>query len=236
MLKELDCKRMLRICTAAFVALQVVLFPLIQLLPGKISAIFSYTSIVLVGLYALVTIRGERSGHILRLGILFTLFADYFLVLSDDSELRGVLCFCVTQVCYFVYLLVAEERTRVRIYNAVSRVALSVALVAVAFIVLGDGTDALAIASVLYYGNLVANVIFAFLRFREERTFAIGLLLFSMCDLCIGLDVLFDSYLELDFASSFFYGAHHNLPWVFYQPSQVLIGLRLGEKSLVNNE
>ena len=130
------------------------------------------------------------------------------------------------QACYFAYLFVREKRERIRVANAVSRVALSLVLVVSAFIVLGEDTDALAIVSVLYYGNLIANAVFAFILGREERIFAIGLVLFAMCDLCIGLEVLCSNYLG-SHAMDFAYGAYLNLPWVFYQPSQMLIGLRL---------
>ena len=218
------------VLSVAFILIEVALFPLIQLLPSDGSAFFAYISIVCVALFALLTVRGERNGHLIRIGIFFTLLADYCLVLADDAYLEGVLFFICVQVAYFAYLYVVEERARVRFYNLTSRVALSVVLVLVTFLVLGSDTDALAIVSVIYYGNLLANVVFAFLRFREERTLAIGLLLFAMCDLCIGLDMLLGTYLDLDVAGSIFYSAHHNLPWVFYQPSQVMIGLRLSEK------
>lgn len=216
-----------RAVTVMFIALELIFFPLIQLLPARGSAAFSYASIVCVFLYALLTLCTGRDKHLIRLGIFFTLCADYFLVLAYDRQLEGVLCFICVQACYFLYLYRVETRACVRRANVVSRILLSFALITVAYIVLGEDTDALAIASVIYYGNLLANIIFAFLRYQEEKIFAIGLVLFAMCDLCIGLDVLFDSYLQLDVAGSLFYSKHHNLPWVFYQPSQLLIGIHL---------
>ena len=155
--------------------------------------------------------------------------ADYFLVLKDDAQLEGVIAFIAVQLCYFAYLFVREERRKVRVANALARVLLSLVLVIACYLVIGESTDALSIVSVVYYANLVANIIFAFTLGKEARLFAVGLVLFAMCDLCIGLDVLFDSYLkssDLDI----FYGRYFNLPWVFYQPSQTLIALYLGRK------
>lgn len=235
MKQAFDYRKWVKIFALAFVALEVALFPIIQLTPGDVSAYASYSAIILVAVFALITVKGARAGHLIRLGIMFTLVADYFLVLADDSELEGVIAFCAVQLCYFAYLLIKEKRRSVKITNAVSRAVLSALLVVVAFTVLGEDTDPLAIVSVLYYGNLVANVVFAFLLGREERIFAIGLALFSMCDLCIGLEVLFDSYLDSS-AFDFVYGAHLNLPWVFYQPSQALIGLHLGTKINVDKD
>lgn len=222
----LNYEKCVRISALVFVILEVIYFPLIQLTPGDVSSFWCYFSIITVALFALVSIKGEKDGHLIRLGILCTLVADYFLVLADDAQLEGVIAFIAVQACYFAYLFVREKRERIRVANAVSRVALSLVLVVSAFIVLGEDTDALAIVSVLYYGNLIANAVFAFILGREERIFAIGLVLFAMCDLCIGLEVLCSNYLG-SHAMDFAYGAYLNLPWVFYQPSQMLIGLRL---------
>ena len=216
------------ISALVFILLQIVLFPLIQFTSASVSNIASYIAIVLVAILAFLTLRRESLCHPIRIGILFTLVADYFLVLNDKL-LCGVLAFTVVQLAYFAYLWMVDKRTGVRRANAISRAALSLVLVAVTFAVLGSNTDALAIASVIYYANLLVNVIFAFLLGNRDRMFAIGLVLFAMCDLCIGLEVLFSSYLDSS-ALAFFYGARINLPWIFYQPSQALIALHLYKK------
>ena len=234
MLKTLKRLSPIDICAALFVLSQIILFPLIQLTPGEVSARWSYTAIVLVGVMALVTFRGRGNTNFIRVGILFTLVADYFLVLDGEKLLEGVLAFTVVQAAYFAYTLLIEESRALRIANAATRVALSLILIVATFTVLGSDTDALAIASVIYYANLVLNTVFAFLLGRRARIFAIGLALFCMCDLCIGLDVLFSSYLASD-ALDFFYSAHLNLPWVFYQPSQTLIALSLWSEMRLNN-
>jgi len=149
--------------------------------------------------------------------------------MDGTMHLEGVIFFMGTQMCYFLYLL-AGESPRIRKINILSRLIISFILVGVAFCVLGDLTDILSIVSVLYYGNLVINMVFAFAQYKKSPLFAIGLLLFSFCDLCIGLDMLFNYYLELPVAADMFYSDYHNLPWVFYQPSQTLIALSLTRK------
>ena len=211
---------------ALFVLSELILFPCIQLTPVDVSVFSSFLSIVLVFLFALFVPRCRGSENFIRVGLLFTLVADYFLVICEDAQLQGVLAFIIVQAAYFLYLLAREERGAVRSANAITRVVLSILLVIAAFALLGEDTDALAIASVVYYANLVVNIVFAFVLGKGERIFAIGLLLFAMCDLCIGLEVLFSSYLNID-VSGIFYTDHLNLPWVFYQPSQVLIALSL---------
>ena len=220
-------------CSAiALVVFEALLFPIIQLTPWHVSKIASYTAIALVAIFTLITVRGENKDHLIRIGIAFTLVADYFLVLSNDADLEGVIAFIAVQMCYFAYLFTKERGRAVRITNACSRVLLVAFLVIAAIIILGTDVDALSIVSVIYYANLVANVLFAFLLGREERLFAIGLLLFSMCDLCIGLETLFDSYLDSK-ALDFFYGKYLNLPWIFYQPSQTLIALHTAKDVLL---
>ena len=209
----------------AFIAAQIVLFPLIQFTPGDVSSICSYISIVLAALFALCSASKEKIKYFIRLGLCFTLVADYFLVLNDKL-LEGVVAFIFVQAAYCAYLFAREEHIPIRRANLISRAILSAVLVVAAFVVLGDDTDALAITSVIYYGNLVVNTVFAFLLGKRDRVFAIGLALFCMCDLCIGLEVLFSSYLNSD-ALDFFYGAYLSLPWIFYQPSQTLISLSL---------
>ena len=227
-MKAFNFEKFTRVAAIVLVALELMCFPMIHFGSGGVDVFGCYLAIVLVALFTLVTIKGDRVGHLIRLGIAFTLVADYFLVIAADSQLEGVIAFIAVQVCYFAYTLVREKRTRVRRINIASRAVLMVGLVIAAFAVLGDGADPLAIASVLYYGNLVANAVFAFLLGKRERIFAIGLVLFAMCDIWIGLEVLFSSYLGSN-VMDFVYSANYNLPWIFYQPSQVLIGLRLKE-------
>lgn len=216
------------ICAIILIALEMALFPIIHIGSWKAASLACYTAVILTATFGLVSFLGDRKGDLIRLGLLLTLVADYFLVIEYDSYLEGVVAFTGVQLCYFAYTLVKEQRNKVRNLNALTRAAFIAVLLIACFIILGDEADALSIVSVIYYGNLVANVVFAFLLGREERLFAIGLTLFAMCDLCIGLDVLFESYLGSPLG--IFYGDYFNLPWVFYQPSQILIALHLGRK------
>ena len=218
--------KVMKIALFVFVAFQLLLFPQIQLTTAYVSRISSYCAIALVVLFAFLCYRGLPGVWFIRVGLVFTLVADTFLLLCKDADLNGVLTFIVVQMAYFVYLVVSEERSTLRHANILTRLIISLILLMVVFAVLGDGADTLSIASVIYYGNLVTNTVFAFARGRKERWFAWGLLLFCMCDLCIGFETLFSSYLGSN-ALDFFYSDTLNLPWVFYHPSQVLIGISL---------
>lgn len=212
------------VALAAFITLELLLLPLIQLTPADVSTVSSYFAIAAVTVFAALCYRTEKDKRYIILGIALTLVADTFLLLCDDAELYGVLSFIMVQAAYAVYLAKREMRSSVRRVSIFLRVALSLILVGVAFAVLGKNTDPLSVASVVYYGNLVINTALAFLLGRSERVFSVGLLLFCMCDLSIGLETLFDVYLNSD-ALDFFYGKYLNLPWLFYQPSQILIAI-----------
>ena len=77
MIKE---RNYVKILSVAFILIEVALFPLIQLLPSDGSAFFAYISIVCVAFFAMLTVSGERNGHLIRLGIFFTLL--FLLILS----------------------------------------------------------------------------------------------------------------------------------------------------------
>ena len=226
MLRDKRSRLWVDVCATVFVAVQLMLFPLIQFTPADPSAFWSYVSIILVVAMGFIAFDCEASGYFIKVGLVFTLVADYFLVIDTERLLEGVIAFIFVQAAYFAYLFVNESQRVVRVVNVASRLTISLVLTVAAFFVLKEDTDALAIASVLYYANLIINAVFAFMLGKRARVFAIGLVLFAMCDLCIGLEVLFSQYLASD-ALSFFYGARLNLPWVFYQPSQVLIAMYL---------
>ena len=209
-----------------FLLAQIVLFPLIQFTPGGVSGNMSYLAIIIVALFALFACKCTGTAHFIRFGIFATLAADYFLIIAEDAQLEGVLCFIVVQLLYCFYLIFSESRIGVCTFNTTLRIALSVLLVVFAFALLGEDTDTLSIVSVIYYANLISNIVFAFMLGKGNRLFAVGLVLFAMCDLCIGMQVLSEDYLDNN-ALSFFYSDMLNLPWVFYQPSQVLIALSL---------
>lgn len=223
---RIDYKRALGIGALIFIAFELILLPFIQLDVLDAVEYWQYLSVILAFLFSLLCLRGDRRCDLVRLGLAITLVADYFLVIDGKAYLAGVITFICAQIAYCLYLVLEDGRRAVRLANIYTRVGLCAALIIATYAVLGENTDALAIASVLYYANLVLNVVFAFLLGKGGRVFAIGLALFAMCDLCIGLETLGDLYIKSD-AFDFMYKGSFNLPWVFYQPSQVMIGLSL---------
>ena len=177
----------------------------------------SYAAIVLCGLYALL--MGKKEALFLRLGLLLTVGADFCLVVCHPIQrLWGMVFFLGAQTMYAVHLGGRPWRWWLR--GAVSLCALVVTA-----LVLRENTDALALVSVCYYGNLILNLLFAF--FNKNRMLGIAFVLFLLCDTVIGLQVAAKGYLPIAEGSwlhSLIF-SDFNLSWFFYLPSQVLLAI-----------
>ena len=212
-----------RIALPVFLVLELILYILILTTGGAVLVASSYWAIVLCFLFALLHIRsGDR---LIIGGLLCTALADWFLVVcSPIQQLWGMIFFLGAQGLYALRL---HRRNPSPILLA-ARAALTAVAVLVAVIVLREKTDALALVSICYYANLIVNIIAAFLRFRENRGFAVALVLFILCDTVIGLQMAAGVYLPIEEGSLLhriiFMDFH--LSWFFYLPSQVLIALQ----------
>lgn len=215
-----------RLSLLLFLVLEIALFPKVQESTAYVWSYMAYLSVVLVALFTLFACRCKGAAHLVRLGIILTLLADYFIVIEYNSYTLGVEIFLIVQLSYFVYLILREERASVRFANFLTRILLCGVLLFAAYATLGGDADTLSLVSAVYYANLLTNIFFAFMLGRKEMIFAIGLTLFALCDLCVGIESLAYFYLNTDI-SRFFYTDSFNLSWLFYQPSQVLIALSL---------
>jgi len=209
-----------KITTAAFILAELVLYVLILTQGGDTLRLSEFISIALCAVYTLI-IRGKTKG-LLPLATLLTLSADFCLVICTPiRRLEGMLFFLGVQGVY-AYILHRQINKKLLVWF---RVGLTALAVAIALLVLGKDTDALALVSLCYYANLVFNLGMAFSRFRQNVLFAIGLLLFLLCDTVIGLQVASTGYLNIS-EGTFVYNiinAPINLAWLFYLPSQVML-------------
>ena len=140
-----------------------------------------------------------------------------------------MLCFSVTQICYFLRLYLSHGSKRARRAHLTVRCIAVLAALALTVLVLGEGADVLSLVSLFYYSNLILNLAVAVLQIRRSPLFPSALLLFLLCDTVIGLQVMADSYIP-SFTESALYPLLYpdfNLAWAFYLPSQALIPLSL---------
>ena len=241
-----NISKLLRVAAASlFLLYEGLMFYLIHFKDADPDAILRYRCIIAAALFSISVIllrliTGDRisdalnpkNGLFILVAMLFTLAADYYLVaLPTAKELEGVTVFLGTQLFLFLHILINDEDRRSRRVHIITRISLSVIIVLVAFAVLGDDTDKLAIISVIYYANLVASTIFAHRSGRGGAILTIGLLLFMLCDINVGLSNLDYTYIGGGFKEgTLLYeivNSDIDLAWFFYIPSQTLIPMTL---------
>lgn len=165
---------------------------------------------IVVCLLAAVWSARHGGSRLMAWAMAFTLAADTFLLLLDRWYGAGIVLFCVVQGLYLARIRRACDRTLW---------ALRAGLVAAAWVLLnalGMGT-ALNLLAALYFVNFLVNACQS-LTLRSERSFAAGLWLFLLCDVCVGLRNQPSLLPGLA-------GAAQAGMWLFYLPGQVLLVL-----------
>ena len=139
--------------------------------------------------------------------------ADFFLLVLDAWYALGVALFCGVQGLYLARLRTMGAGLWLPLRLGLT----AAALLAAALLGLLTPLNALAL---VYFPELVCNAAAALSLGRRGRMFALGLLLFVGCDVCVGLHNLVGTPVPL---SAF---AQVGM-WLFYLPSQVLIVLSI---------
>lgn len=209
-----------------FIIVELILYCCI--LSGVLVVPCEFASVVAAFLFSLIFLSFKHNKYLTQLGLLFTVVADVFLVLIEPrNQAIAMTSFSLTQIFYFFKTLqLGNSKVQNRV-NIILRIIFIVAVEIVALIVLKDNADYVSLISVFYYTNLILNMAFAFVQFKTNKCFAIGLLLFLLCDTFVGFQMAFDVYIFISH-SSFIYKLFtlpFNFIWFFYVPSQTLIAL-----------
>jgi hypothetical protein len=217
------------IISSVFITLEIILAILIQFTHNYLNIFVSYLSIALAAAFPLFFIK-NKNNLLVQVGLLFTLFADLFLVVIKPMlQVPAMICFSITQTCYFLRIYYNQTSKKERIIHLIIRIISIIIIQIITVIVLKEKTDFLSLISTFYYINLIINIIFAFKQKESSILFPIGLLLFACCDLQVGLIVLNSSYITIEnnLILSFILDPPFNLVWLFYVPSQTLIALSI---------
>lgn len=167
------------------------------------SSYIKYLSIVLCFVYSLTNHKKSRV-----ISSLFTMIADFFLLMLDNYYELGLISFIVVQMSY-LYFLGNSDKAYFNMFLYLRGLFIMMGII-ILFIL--KQLSVLNILVIIYFINLVFNCIQAFI--LKQKTLALGLLLFICCDICVGLHNINSAYTIASF-----------LMWVFYLPSQVLIVL-----------
>lgn len=198
--------------TGCFLALESALYALFlwRDLSGVDAAAIKYGAIALCLLFSLLYARRGGS-RLMPAAMALTLAADTFLLLLDAHYGVGVALFCGVQGLYLLRLLQENGGRSLWLLR------LGLTLPAWAALgLLGLLTPLNALAG-LYFVNFLVNACQAL--GRREKLFALGLWLYLLCDVCVGIwnqPSLFPAALS---------GFARVGMWLFYLPGQVLLVL-----------
>ncbi|BCN31697.1 hypothetical protein [Anaeromicropila herbilytica] len=197
-------------------------------------AYIKYSGIVLCVIFQFLYYWKQKNDTIiLRFAILGTAFADYFLVIAEDNT-PGVLMFMIVQLLYMVRITnidrTKENKIRVLSFRYIM-ILLNTSVISMILLYFKVYVDFLFMITCIYFQSLVVNVVCAVKitvknkKVTSNRIFAIGMVLFLLCDINVGLFNL-SQYMTLQDG---IYLAIYNISsiamWLFYLPSQVMISI-----------
>lgn len=178
-----------------------------------------YTAVCLCCFTALLG-AGTFDGRLVAAALCFTVAADWFLLVPDEHYLVGVGLFLIVQGLYalWIYRLRKTISSLLFFRGALLLLCGAGAVIAPTLLSLW--------AALFYFSNLCINTVEAFALGPSRRRFAVGLLLFVGCDLCVGA-----WNVSLFLPPSLGKFAQVGM-WLFYLPSQVLIVLSQEEREV----
>lgn len=234
--------------TGLFLAIQGLLygtFLVLDFTGGNVhlSSRIKYTVIILCLFYTLLHHKNvhKKKALCLRVAFVFTLMADYFLLLQDRHYFYGVLSFLFAQQTYGIKLdlgelpgnTVQKKNLPLRI---LCRFTIQLAVAGGTSMVLYYARviiNPLLFVTLLYFFSFLTNV-YRSLRLagehpanRSRLLFAAGMVLFLLCDINVGLYNLADFIPLTAKAGQMISSFSSLLMWAFYAPSQVLIALSI---------
>lgn len=221
--------RLLWALSGVFLALEGLIA--VQLFAGhpKDYARLQFSSIVLAFFFCFVFFDSSKSYIFTQLGLFFTLISDYFLILDNaEKKTLAMLFFSCAQIFYFLRIYFEDGCCNRKKLHFILRIYLSLCAMLLTVAVLGAKCDALATISIFYFTNLLLNVVFSYLNFKKSPILAVGLSLFLLCDITVGISAL-SMYFPTDESSLIFklINPGFDLTWAFYLPSQALIAISL---------
>lgn len=226
---------MISISAALFVPAEIALGYMLQINSGDLANIYKFSSVVLSCVFCIFLFRYNKDYFLVQLGLIFTAFADWFLVMEEPLlQLEGMICFSVVQIAYGLMLTTHQKSLKAGACQVFLRLTLSFVAIFLALLVLGDGADDLSLVSMFYYANIIINLVLAFRQIKKSLIFPIAMLLFVICDTFIGLNVLLSDYVSSSDSAvvKFISELDFDIAWAFYLPSQMLIPLSLIEREV----
>lgn len=182
---------------------------------GNLLQIIEFTAIALNTLMVLTAaFTHQPYKKKIALALMFTMSGDIFLTLLNNYYEMGIFCFCVVQTIY-------ADEVKPDLHSIAFRLFLFVLMM-----ILSVQKTLLVFLAAYSFSNLFMNCLDS-MRKKKDDLFRYGLLLFFLCDFCVGLHNILKS--------GIIYSISSWLMWAFYLPSQVLLTLYCLKKESVRD-
>jgi hypothetical protein len=186
------------------------------------TVVIKYLSICLIIIFLMISLFvNKKIKWCYFIGLIFTLIADTFLLLLDSHYYLGLLSFNIVQTLYFLPL-----KERIGKWFNIQLLARGIIFILCGILALTTSNiDVFLSASYITFFILNIITISLIKNKGDLKLLLIGLIIFLMCDLSVGLYNLsyyFDIPYNVDKVLSII---SENLMWFFYLPSQVIISI-----------
>ncbi|MFA9463037.1 MAG: lysoplasmalogenase family protein [Velocimicrobium sp.] len=193
------------------------------------SAYLKYSAIVLLFFFVFIRSFQLKKSFLIPISLGFSVFADFFLLFSSNY-IPGLLAFLIVQGILFVRL---HEVFFMRFQLQLKILAILLVCGMISYIVFSIRFDVVTALALLYFFCFLNNIILAVFQIivnakwknKSMLLFTLGLFLFFLCDIHVGLHNLSTymdkSNLGLYRMGNWFYFAM----WFFYLPGQMMIGM-----------
>jgi uncharacterized membrane protein YhhN len=168
----------------------------------------------------------QKPYFVICAALTFTCIADFLLeIVQPPERSMATTCFLVAQFIYASYICSFAFNAAETIAHLSIRAVITIVAGVIVFKVLKDKADYLSLVSVVYFANLVLNIVFSFIHIKDHPLAAIGFLLFALCDLNVGLSVgVATGYIDIRGPLyDFLFGSRLDFIWLCYIPSQTLL-------------
>ena len=209
---------MKRITSFIFLAVEAILFCIfvtMDVMNMPAENIVKYIAIALVGIMGLRAGK-QRDNIVVTAALLFTMLADIFLILVGNF-VAGVGVFICVQTCYTIRFSFMSGKPLVG--ELLKRLLPGLILGGLATYFLGINVGIIVAYACSFAVNFVHGFELHILKPSPRHLrFAIGLLLFACCDICVGIHNLKPGFMTEQMIRN-----AEVMTWIFYLPSQLLI-------------
>ena len=209
---------MKRITSFIFLAVEAILFCIfvtMDVMNMPAENIVKYIAIALVGIMGLRAGK-QRDNTVVTAALLFTMLADIFLILVGNF-VAGVCVFICVQTCYTIRFSFMSGKPLVG--ELLKRLLPGLILGGLATYFLGINVGIIVAYACSFAVNFVHGFELHILKPSPRHLrFAIGLLLFACCDICVGIHNLKPGFMTEQMIRN-----AEVMTWIFYLPSQLLI-------------